>query len=91
MPLWREIDRDALDHVLGFHNLFGAVFYDVGQSYLRGRWSPVVHGVGVGLRLDVSLFAFLERANLRLDVAQPVGAGGNGRGPVIWMGLNQVF
>ena len=90
MPLWREIDRDALDHVVSFRNLFGAVFYDVGQSYLRGEWSPVVHGVGVGLRLDTSLFAFLERATLRLDLAQPIGLG-TGRGPVLWFGLNQVF
>lgn len=89
MPLWRTIDYDVADHVLGFRNLFGTAFYDVGQSYLRGRWSPVVHGVGVGLRLDVSLFAFLERANLRVDLAQPVGLGQ--RGPVIWFGLNQVF
>ena len=39
------------------------VFYDVGQSYLTGQWSPVVHGVGVGLRIDTALFAFLERAD----------------------------
>ncbi len=90
MPLWREMNRDALDHVVSFRNLFGAVFYDVGQSYLRGRWGPVVHGVGVGLRLDTSLFAFLERATLRLDLAQPIGLGPD-RGPVLWFGINQVF
>jgi hypothetical protein len=49
-----------------------------------------VHGVGVGLRIDVALFAFLERASLRIDLAQPVGIGLN-RGPVLWFGLNQVF
>jgi hypothetical protein len=74
-PIWAEIDRDALDHVVSARNLFGSLFYDVGQSYLAGRFSPVVHGVGVGLRLDVALFAFLERANLRLDLAQPIGTG----------------
>ena len=76
------------DHVVSARNLLGAVFYDVGQSYLAGRFHPVVHGVGVGLRLDVALFAFLERATLRLDLAQPIGTG---RGPVVWFGLNQVF
>ncbi len=89
-PLWAEIDRDVVDHVVGFRNLLGAVFYDVGQSYLSGKWGPVVHGVGVGLRVDVALFAFLERSSLRVDVAQPVGIGTR-RGPVIWFGLNQVF
>ena len=89
-PLWADIDRDAIDHVVGFRNLIGALFYDVGESYLSGRWGPVVHGVGVGFRIDVALFAFLERAALRVDVAQPVGIGTR-RGPVIWFGLNQVF
>jgi hypothetical protein len=87
-PIRTGIDRDALDHVVSARNLFGSVFYDVGQSYLSGRFGPVVHGVGVGLRLDVALFAFLERATLRIDLAQPIGTGD---GPVVWFGLNQVF
>lgn len=89
-PLWRDLDQDMLDHVVTVRNLLGAVFYDVGQSYLRGNWGPVVHGVGVGLRIDTILFSFLERASIRIDIAQPVGLGGN-RGPVIWFGLNQLF
>jgi hypothetical protein len=87
-PLWRSIDRDLCDHVVTLRNLYGAAFYDVGQSYLDGRWGPVVHGPGFGLRLDVTLFSFLERATLRADLAQPIGISG---GPVIWFGLNQVF
>jgi hypothetical protein len=89
-PLWRDLDQDVLDHVVTLRNLLGAVFYDVGDSYLRGDWMPVVHGVGVGLRLDTVLFSFLERASIRVDLAQPVGVGTN-RGPVLWFGLNQVF
>jgi hypothetical protein len=88
-PIWKEIDQDALDHVLGMRNLFSALFCDVGQSFLNGRSSPVVPSVGVGLRLDVSMFSFLERANLRVDIAQPIGL--RGLGPVVWFGLNQVF
>jgi hypothetical protein len=89
-PLWADIDRDAIDHVVGFRNLIGTLFYDVGESYLKGTWGPVIHGVGVGLRIDVALFAFLERASVRVDLAQPVGLGPR-RGPVLWFGLNQVF
>jgi hypothetical protein len=89
-PLWLDIDRDALDHVVGFRNLLGAIFYDVGQSFLRGTWTPVVHGVGVGLRVDLALFCFLERTGVRVDIAQPVGIGTK-LGPVLWFGLNQVF
>jgi hypothetical protein len=87
-PIWRALDRDALDHVVAFRNLFGTVFYDVGQSFLGGQPSPVVNGVGVGFRVDTSLFSFLERANLRVDLAQPIGLN---RGPVMWFGINQVF
>ncbi|MDX2037430.1 MAG: M1 family aminopeptidase [Isosphaeraceae bacterium] len=89
-PLWKNADQEMLDHVVGLRNIQGTVFYDVGQSYLRGEWSDVVHGVGGGLRFDVSLFQFLERASLRVDLAQPVGLG-SGRGPVLWFGLNQIF
>ena len=79
-----------LDHTVGLRNLIGALFCDVGQSYFRGAWDPVVAGVGVGLRLDVALFSFLERASLRMDIAQAVGLGTR-YGPLVWFGLNQVF
>jgi hypothetical protein len=88
-PLWREINQDVADHVLGFRNLFSTVFCDVGESFLRGRANPVVTGVGVGLRIDVAMFAFLERASFRIDLATPVGIGP--RGPTLWFGINQVF
>ena len=83
-----DLDIEALDHLVKGHNVNGSLFHDVGQSYLNGRFSPVVNGVGVGLGIDVALFSFLERANLRVDLAQPLLPG---RGPVIWFGLNQVF
>ena len=89
-PVWRDMDVDLADHVVGFRNLLGAVFYDVGQSFYLGRANPIVHGVGVGLRIDTALFAFLERATIRIDLAQPVGLGPK-YGPVLWFGLNQVF
>jgi hypothetical protein len=79
-------------------NLYGVVFVDVGQSYFNGEWNPLVFGPGVGLRLDVALFSFLERATLRLDLAQPIyGPGGRPAyrpqdgGPILWFGLNQAF
>jgi hypothetical protein len=87
-PIWREINHDVLDHTLSFRHLYGAAFYDVGQSFLKDHWGPVVHGPGFGLRWDVILFSFLERATLRLDIAQPIGVKG---GPVLWFGINQVF
>lgn len=87
-PLWLGINHDVLDHTLSANQLGFVVFYDVGQTYWRGDWSDVVHGVGLGLRLDVTLFSFLERANLRLDVSKAVGLD---LPPIFWFGLNQVF
>jgi hypothetical protein len=87
-PIWEDADIEALDHVVKGRNVTGSVFYDFGQSYLSGRASPFVSGVGVGIGIDVALFSFLERANLRLDIAQPLGLS---RGPVLWFGINQYF
>ena len=87
-PIWGEVDQDVLDHVLCLKNLLGAVFYDVGESYFDRGWGPVVHGVGVGIRFDLALFAFLERATARIDLAQPLGVTPR-LGPVLWFGLNQ--
>jgi hypothetical protein len=87
-PIWRDINHDLIDHTISFRHLYGALFYDVGQSYLKDHWGPIVHGPGVGLRWDVILFSFLERATLRLDISQPIGVRG---GPVLWFGINQVF
>ena len=78
-PIWEDADVSVLDHVVQGHGTSTArIFYDVGQSYLNGRFSPVVNGIGVGLGVDVALFSFLERANIRVDIAQPLGLN---RGP----------
>jgi len=86
--IWQDADIEALDHVVKGRNINGSVFYDFGQSYLNGQLSPFISGVGVGLGVDVALFSFLERANIRVDIAQSLGLN---RGPVIWFGINQYF
>jgi hypothetical protein len=88
-PIRKDLNQDYLDHVVSVRNLYGVLFYDVGETFFLGRANPVVHGIGAGLRLDTALFSFLERANLRVDIAQPVGIGRHG--PQVWFGLNQVF
>ncbi|WP_435018999.1 M1 family aminopeptidase [Tundrisphaera sp. TA3] len=87
-PLCSDLEYRALDRFVGLRNVLGTVFYDVGQSYLQGEFSPVVHGVGFGIGVDVALFSFIERAVARIDIAQPIGTG---NGPVLWFGLNQSF
>ena len=65
-PIWEGADIEAFDHVVKGKNVNGSVFYDFGQSYLNGNFSPFISGVGVGLGVDVALFSFLERANIRV-------------------------
>ena len=87
-PIWEEANVELLDHFVKGKNVNGSAFYDFGQSYLAGMSSPFVSGVGFGVGVDVALFSFLERANFRLEVAQPLGLH---RGPVLWFGINQYF
>jgi hypothetical protein len=75
VPLARGLTVDAVDHVFGLRNVYGAAFYDVGNAYANGHQTgPVAHAVGGGLRFDVSWFGFVERTTLRFDVAKTVNA-----------------
>ena len=89
VPLARRVKVDVLDHVASLRNVHAALFYDVGDAYTRHHSvGPVAHGVGVGLRLDVSWFSFVERTTLRLDVAKAVNLD---TGVQVWVGLNHPF
>jgi hypothetical protein len=48
----------------------------------------VAHGVGVGLRLDVAVFGFVERTTLRFDVAKALNVD---TGPQFWFGVQHPF
>ena len=88
-PIIGQLGQSVFDRAVSFDKVSGVLFYDVGETALRGDLRPVVHGVGFGLRVDTVLFGFLERVNLRFDIAQPIyGAKG---GPLFWFGFDQVF
>ena len=89
VPLARRLCWDALDHSIGARNLYAALFYDVGDSYLRNQsLGPVAHSFGIGLRLDVAWFSFIERTTLRFDIAKVV----NDNTPVqFWFGIKHPF
>jgi hypothetical protein len=89
VPLAKHLVWDAIDHSVGLRNLYAAAFYDVGDAYLRNRsLGPVAHSVGVGLRMDVAWFSFIERTTLRFDVAKTV----NADTPVqFWFGIKHPF
>jgi hypothetical protein len=89
VPLAKGLTLDTCDHVCGLRNVYGAVFYDVGNAYTSfGPTPAVAHGVGAGLRLDVTWFGFVERSTIRLDLAKALN--GN-TGMQLWFGINQPF
>jgi hypothetical protein len=75
VPLMRGLDLDCCDHVAGLRNIYGALFYDVGDAYVNGHSvGDVAHAVGFGLRFDVAWFGLIERTLLRFDVAKTLNA-----------------
>jgi len=73
MPLAERLHVDAVDHVMGLRNIYGAVFYDVGDASIDGHSTgPVAECLGGGLRLDVAWFSFVERTTFCFDVAKTI-------------------
>ena len=90
LPLASNVQWDALDHCVGARNAWFAAFYDVGDVYANGRsvGGRVAHAVGGGLRVDVAVFSFIERATLRFDFAKTI----NDNTPFqFWFGLQHAF
>jgi hypothetical protein len=89
LPLATMVDWDVCDHLVGGRNLYGALFYDAGDALTRGHSEgPVAHAIGAGLRLEVAVFGFVERATLRLDFAKTL----NASTPLqIWFGVQHPF
>jgi len=75
VPIFRRMDLDVCDHVVGLRQVALAPFYDVGNAYVGWRGvGPIAQAVGCGLRLDVAWLSFVERTTLRFDVAKTVNA-----------------
>ncbi len=89
LPIARRTSVDVADHLFSLKNTYLAIFYDIGDTYVNNQsLGSVAHGVGVGLRCDVSLMSFVEKMLFRFDVAQAIH---QGTGTQFWFGLNQPF
>jgi hypothetical protein len=89
VPLMQGLHYDAFDHVISLRNLYGAVFTDVGDAYVRNHsFGPAAYAVGGGLRFDVSWFSFVERTLLRVDVAKTINANS---GVQVWLDVQVPF
>jgi hypothetical protein len=90
IPIVRNVEWDTLDHTVGARNAWLAAFYDVGDIYANGRevGGRVAQAVGAGLRVDVAIFSFIERATFRFDVAKTI----NDNSPMqFWFGMQHAF
>lgn len=88
-PLARDVIWDVMDHTIGARNVWLATFYDVGGVYTNGRQvGSVAHAFGAGLRVEVAIFSFIERATLRFDAAKTINANTPWQ---FWFGIQQAF
>lgn len=75
LPLFQDVRWNFADDLIGGRNLTLATFYDVGNIYANGRSvGGAAHALGVGLRLDLAIFSFIERATVRFDVGKTINA-----------------
>lgn len=89
IPLARNVDWDVADHVAGVKNLYLAVFSDTGAVYANGKVvGNVAEALGVGLRADLAIFSFIERATVRVDAAKTINAASPFQ---FWFGVQQAF
>ena len=89
MPIIRDSQRNFLDSTVGLRNVNVAAFYDVGNIYANGQSvGGAAHALGLGLRVDIAIFSFIERATLRFDAAKTV----NAASPIqFWFGIQNAF
>lgn len=89
VPLLTHLNWNVCDRAVGLRNVYGALFSDTGATYARGQTvGNVAEALGVGLRLDMSWFTFVERTIFRFDMAKAI----NVNTPMqFWMGVEHPF
>ena len=87
-PLGGDIDYSVLDNTAALHSVDGALFYDVGRSYLLNEaQGKVDHAIGAGLYFQVPLLSFVENVTIRTEYGYSLS---NNTG-VFWFGLYRAF
>jgi hypothetical protein len=89
LPLAQDLRWDICDHLMGIRAIWLAPFYDAGAAYLKNEVvGNVAQDVGIGLRVDVAWFSFVERTVLRFDVAQTLT---ENTPTQFWIGIEHPF
>jgi len=89
-PLKEDIDLSFLDNIFRLDGISGVIFIEAGQNWFNDiDDTKLRRDAGGGLRFTFSMGSFLEKAMLRVDVAQAVDD--SDEDPYAWVGVNQAF
>ncbi|MEZ6122747.1 MAG: M1 family aminopeptidase [Planctomycetaceae bacterium] len=87
-PLTGELDYKVLDNTAALHSVDGAIFYDLGRSYLQNEaQGKADHAIGLGLYFRIPLLSFVENVTIRTEYGYSLT---NSTG-ALWMGLYRAF
>ena len=87
-PMSGDIDFEVLDNTAAFSRLDGALFYDVGRSYLMNSpQGQTDHAIGAGVYWQIPLLSFVDNLTIRTEYGYSMT---NDTG-VFWFGLYRAF
>lgn len=90
LPLKSDIKFYLLDNIIGLDTIQLVGFFDSGKAWAGDfRGDSYRKDAGLGLRFHLDLFSFLEKAVVRVDIAQALGD--SKEGAHVWFGLSQSF
>jgi hypothetical protein len=86
-PILQDLDYEVADNFAALRSVFGAVFYDCGESYLFDRSTGFEQALGTGLYFEVPLLSFVENLTFRLEYGRCLDRGSD----AFWFGLYRAF
>lgn len=86
-PLIEDLDIEFADNFAALRSISGAVFYDVGQSFVLNESSGLENAIGAGLYIDLPLVSFVETLTVRLEYAHSLERNTD----ILWFGLFRAF
>jgi hypothetical protein len=86
-PIWGQVDKEFFDQTVRANSIYGAVLYDVGESFILGQSQGVDHAIGMGLYLDIGLFSFVDRLTIRAEYAYSL----RNDSDIVWFGMYHAY
>lgn len=90
LPLKSDIKFYLLDNIIGLDAVQVVGFFDAGKAWAADfKGDSYRKDAGLGLRFHLNLFSFLEKAVVRIDIAQAIND--PKEDAHVWLGLSQSF